>query len=122
MSTYEHLKSKGIDLISNDSLRRHITAIYSERYYFIEKMELEYDNQYQLNTVVPEINAKVVIEDTLQIGRPVALESLYDDNTFKGMLRMHIKIRAQMLSRYDGLRENLEDLIDHIKAELNERL
>lgn len=33
MAAYDHLKAKGIDLMHNDSVRRNITAVYSERYY-----------------------------------------------------------------------------------------
>jgi hypothetical protein len=121
MSTYDHLKSKGIDLIRNDSLRRNITAVYSERYYYIEKMELEYDNRYQLNTVVPMLNEKLIIDDVLKLGYPNNLQNLYLDTTFKGVLRMNIKIRKFMLERYSGISKDLKGLIEHINSELIRR-
>jgi hypothetical protein len=122
MAAYDHLRSRGIDLITDDSLRTHITVVYSERYYFIEKMELEYDNPYQLNTVIPQLNEKVILETSEQKGYPVDLQRLTSDAIFKGTLRMNIKIRTYMKQRYSGLKNDLEKLITHIDSELNQRL
>lgn len=121
MSTYDHLKSKGIDLISNDSLRRDITALYSERYYYIEKMELQYDNQIQLNQVLPQINEKVIIDNISKTGDPIDLESLQNDNAFKGVLRTNVYVRWFMAYRYKSLRTDIEYLINKIKNELEVR-
>jgi hypothetical protein len=122
MAAYDHLKSRGIDLISDDSLRTHITVVYSERYYFIEKMELEYDNPYQLNTLIPQLNEKVILETSEQKGYPVDMERLTSDVVFKGTLRMNIKIREYMKQRYSGLKNDLEKLITHIDSELYQHL
>ena len=121
MATYDHLKAKGIDLIQNDSLRRNITAVYSERYYYIERQELEYDNPYQMNELVPQLNAKVIMNDSNKIGEPINLALLQDDDAFKGALRMNASIRQNMIRRYSGLSEDLEGLIAHIDQELKER-
>jgi hypothetical protein len=122
MAAYDHLRSRGIDLISNDSLRTHITVVYSERYYFIEKMELEYDNPYQLNTIIPQLNEKIILDTHDQTGYPVNMESLISDAIFKGAIRMNIKIRENMKQRYTGLKNDLENLITHINSELNQHL
>jgi hypothetical protein len=122
MSTYDHLKAKGIDLVQNDSLRRNITAVYSERYYYyIEKVELEYDNPYQLQEVVPQLNAKIVLDASSKTGYPINLESLREDDAFKGTLRMNASIRQNMIRRYGRLSEDLEGLIAHIDQELKDR-
>ena len=118
MAAYDHLKSRGIDLITNDSLRTHITAVYSERYYYIEKMELELDNPYQLNTVIPELNKKIKLNINSETGYPLYLDRLSNDNEFKGVLRMNIKIRETMRQRYIGLKSDLENLIKHIETEI----
>ena len=55
MSAYDNLKSKGIDLIKNERLRRNITILYSERYYYIEMKELEYDNKIQMSQGILEV-------------------------------------------------------------------
>jgi hypothetical protein len=121
MAAYDHLKAKGIDLIQNDSLRRHITAVYSERYYFIEKQELEYDNQIQLNELLPQLNAKIIYDNILKTGYPIDLSELQNDHLFKGTLRMHINARKYMKRRYEGLDTDLKNLIAHIDEELKER-
>lgn len=121
MAAYDHLRSRGLDLIRNDSLRTHITVVYSERYYFIEKMELEYDNPYQLNSVIPQLNKKVILNTETQIGWPVNLDSLFSDHVFKGVLRMNVKIREKMRGHYSSLKNDLENLIAHIDSELNRR-
>ncbi|MGF1557370.1 DUF6090 family protein, partial [Paucihalobacter sp.] len=121
MAAYDHLKAKGIDLIQNDSLRRHITAVYSERYYFIEKQELEYDNQIQLNELLPQLNAKIIYDNISKTGYPIDLPSLQNDNVFKGTLRMQINARKYMKQRYEGLLTDLKNLIAHIDEELKER-
>lgn len=121
MSAYDHLKAKGIDLIQNDSLRRHITAVYSERYYYIERQELEYDNQVQLNQLLPQLNAKLVYDNISKTGAPINLASLQDDDAFKGTLRMNVNVRKHMVNRYEGLHADLQNLIGHIDEELTHR-
>lgn len=121
MSTYDHLKSKGIDLIINDSLRRNITAVYSERYYYIEKMELEYDNPIQINQVIPQLNAKVVIDNVSKSGYPIKIKDLQDDDAFKGMLRTNVYVRWFMIYRYKAIQKDLENLITQINFELKKR-
>ena len=121
MSAYDHLKAKGIDLIQNDSLRRNITAVYSERYYYIERQELEYDNAYQMNEVIPQLNAKVVLNDSSKIGYPINLAVLQRDDAFKGTLRMNVKVRISMIKRYTNLSVDLQNLIAHIDSELAHR-
>jgi hypothetical protein len=121
MATYDHLKAKGIDLIQNDSLRRNITAVYSERYYYIERQELEYDNPFQMNQLVPQLNAKVVLDDSTKTGEPINLAQLQDDDAFKGTLRMNVKVRQSMMKRYTNLSRDLQQLIAHIDRELELR-
>jgi len=121
MSAYDHLKAKGIDLIQNDSLRRNITAVYSERYYYIERQELEYDNAYQMNEVIPQLNAKVVLDDSSKTGYPINLAVLQRDDAFKGTLRMNVKVRKSMIKRYTNLSVDLQNLIAHIDSELAHR-
>jgi transcription initiation factor IIE alpha subunit len=121
MSAYDHLKAKGIDLIQNDSLRRNITAVYSERYYYIERQELEYDNAYQMNEVIPQLNAKVVLDDSSKTGYPINLAALQRDDAFKGTLRMNVKVRKSMIKRYTSLSVDLKNLIAHIDSELDNR-
>jgi hypothetical protein len=121
MSAYDHLKSKGMNLIRNDSLRQRITVVYSARYYYIEMKELEYDNQIQLNQVIPQLNGKIVIDTTSKTGYPIDLESLYDDNYLIGTLRTNIDAKRFMIRAYKNLAGDLQNLIQQIDTELNAR-
>jgi hypothetical protein len=121
MSAYDHLKAKGIDLIQNDSLRHNITAVYSERYYYIERQELEYDNPFQINQLVPQLNAKVIVNDSTNFGEPINLAQLQNDDSFKGTLRMNVKVRQSMIKSYTSLSRDLQHLIAHIDSEIENR-
>ena len=118
LSAYDHLKSKGMNLIKNDSLRQQITTVYSARYYYIEMKELEYDNQIQLNHVIPELNAKIIIDNISKTGYPIDLQNLYDDNYLKGALRTNIDVKRFMIQAYTNLADDLQNLIEHIDMEL----
>jgi hypothetical protein len=121
LSAYDHLKSKGMNLIKNDSLRQQITTVYSARYYYIEMKELQYDNQIQLNLVIPQLNGKLVIDNTSKTGYPINLESLYEDNDLKGTLRTNADVKKFMIKAYTNLAGDLRNLIQHINIELKTR-
>jgi hypothetical protein len=121
MSAYDNLKSKGINLIANDSLRQNITTVYSARYYYIEMKELEYDNQIQLNQVIPQLNGKVLINNILKTGYPINIEKLYLDNNLKGTLNTNINVKLFMINAYKNLEIDIQNLIEQIKKELENR-
>jgi hypothetical protein len=121
MAAYDHLKSKGMNLIRNNSLRQWITVVYSARYYYIEKKELQYDNMIQLNHVIPELNGKIIIDDVSKKGYPINLEDLYDDYALKGTLRTNANVKEFMVNAYKNLEDDIQDLIDQIEAELKKR-
>lgn len=121
MSAYDHLKSKGMTLIQNDSLRQRITIVYSARYYYIEMKELQYDNQIQLNQVIPQLNGKIVIDNTTKTGYPIDLENLYDDRYLIGTLHTNVAVKRFMLNAYKNLADDIQNLIDLINLELEAR-
>ena len=121
MSAYDHLKSKGINLIRNDSLRQSITVVYSARYYYIEMKELEYDNQIQLHQVIPQLNGKIVIDNISKTGYPIHIENLYDDNILKGTLRTNADVKRFMINAYKNLENDIRNLIEKIDTELKYR-
>ena len=121
MSAYDHLKSKGMNLVRNDSLRQEITTVYSARYYNITRRELEYDNKIQINHIIPQLNGKVVIDDITKTGYPIAIENLYDDDAFKGALHTNVNVKRSMANAYENLKSDLQNLITHITKELKRR-
>lgn len=122
MSAYDHLKSKGMNLVRNDSLRKMITIVYSARYYYIEMKELEYDNQIQLHHFIPQLNGKIIIDNNAKTGYPIHLDSLYNDKHVIGSLRTNLDVKRFMIKAYNNLARDLQDLIALIDAELDARM
>lgn len=120
-SAYDNLKSIGFDLISNDSLRRSITQLYSERYEYLEQLEMDMDGSIQINQVTPVISAKVILDTVFVSGRPVDELALMDDHAFQGMLRLNVVMRDFMLNRYRGIERRIEALMEMIDRELEAR-
>ena len=120
-SAYDNLNSIGFDIIQNDSLRRSITRLYSERYPYIKTLEIEFDNKIQLNEMLPQMNAKVIIDPARELGYPVDAQSLMDDLRFKELLKSCGSVRSFMLSLYKGLEQDILALIKQIDEELKSR-
>lgn len=117
-SAYDNLKSIGFDLISNDSLRRAITQLYSERYRYMEQLEVEMDGRIQVDQVTPQISSKVVLDTVFVSGHPVDERALMDDTSFHGTLRMNIVMRDFLISRYKGVEKRIAALMSLIEEEL----
>ena len=120
-SAYDNLKSIGFNLISNDSLRRAITTLYSERYTFLRNTEIELDIHMQLEDMAPHIYEKLVMDTVWKSAYPIDLESLRNDNAFKGTLRMNIWIRGFQIMLYKDIEERIIQLIAMIDEELENR-
>ncbi len=120
-SAFDNLKSIGFDLIQNDSLRRSITVLYSERFAYVRRLETGFDNQIQLNEMLPQVNAKIVIVDMWKSGYPIDVGTLMDDDAFKGLLRTNVFVRAFMTNQYRLLEQQILSLIAQIDAELKGR-
>lgn len=120
-SAFDNLKSIGFDLIRNDSLRREITALYSERYPFLANVEVEMDVTMQLQDMGPHIYEKLVVDTVWKSGYPIDLKTLREDNAFKGTLRMNKWIRSFMIAQYSGIEQRILKLIEMIDLELENR-
>lgn len=62
MSTYESLKSRGVELIKNDSLRKKITTLYSFSYPNVMDFEKQDDHSFQYDMLVPEVSKAIQTE------------------------------------------------------------
>ncbi|WP_235297807.1 DUF6090 family protein [Portibacter marinus] len=120
-SAYDNLSSIGFDLVQNDSLRRNITKLYSERYPYIERIETNFETKIQMNEVLPQVNAKIVIDTMWVSGYPLDLKALQSDYAFHGLLRNIVFSKNFMVGRYQQLEKQLEDLIEQIDTELKNR-
>ena len=122
ISAFENLKGVGFDLIRNDSLRRSITKLYSERYNYLVKLESGWDMPTQLNEVGPQIYAKVVLDTIWTSGYPIDPLALMDDHYFKGVIRMNIFTRGYMVRIYQGLEKRILGLMEQLDGELMQRI
>lgn len=117
-SAYDNLKSIGFNLIRNDSLRQMITTLYSERYTYLRNLEFEADGKLQFDHILPQLMAKVVVDNVWESGHPIDPEALMDDASFKGLLRMNIFIRGYMIEQYQGVEQRVLALQGMIDKEL----
>ncbi len=117
-SAFDNLKSIGFDLVKNDNLRRSITALYSERYTYLNKLEQGYDAHLQSFDLGPQVYEKIVMDTVWKSGYPIAL---MDDNAFKGVVRMNVFIRGFMVRLYQELEKRILSLMEQIDGELKVR-
>jgi len=120
-SAFDNLRSIGFDLITNDSLRRSITRLYSERYTYLNKLEAGYDMHLQMDDLGPHIHAKIIMDTVWVSGYPINAEALMDDNAFKGVVRMNVFVRGYMVKVYQGFERQILGLMEQIDGELEDR-
>jgi hypothetical protein len=120
-SAFDNLKSIGFDLIQNDSLRKSITGLYSERYTYLVRIENDADNKFSMEQLIPQISEKLIMDTLWVSARPLNLESLRKDTSFKGMVRMNISFRDFMIRTYEGIERRIISLIEQIDRELESR-
>lgn len=120
-SAFDNLKSIGFDIVQNDSLRRSITKLYSERYTYLDKLESGFDAHLQLTDMGPHIYSKIIMDTVWVSGHPINAEALMDDYEFKGVIRMNVFVRAYMVKVYQGFEKRILALMEQIDGELELR-
>lgn len=119
-SAWENLKSSGLDLISNDSLRNAISKLYSTHYQYLENFERGADDRYQWDHFYPQLLENLSIDTMWRHGSPVDFENLKEDRKFKETIKMNLFLRrsAQYLyeKTYDQVLSTLLVLDKHIQA------
>jgi hypothetical protein len=120
-SAYESLKSIGIDLIRNDTLRQQISMLYEASY---AKVETTQDMLfgYGFNQLYSSLrdNIRTLIPGEMAI--PVDLTQLRKNNGF--LEDLHMTIRMYNLSKYTFMsaRKEAEKLIEAIEEELSHKI
>ncbi len=95
-TAYESLKEKGVDLISNDSLRRSIANIYEFHLKSLIEDMGKWEWSFNQNTT-QRIMVKNIRRDSkfmYDIARPNDFEKLKKDNEFRNFLSILIPIRS----------------------------
>jgi hypothetical protein len=121
-TAYTTLKTKGLDIISNVTLRNKIVNLYEFRYIVLST---DYD-QYEWNlmqAVVTPFYSKFIRSkgDSYKLAVPNDFESLKHNDEFINILRMLSSTRRLGLTFYKSTMISMEDLIESINKELNSR-
>lgn len=117
-SAYENVKSRGLEIISNDSLRQTITKLYSFHFHNAIDFETQDDHALQYGVVIPEAMKALNIIVPWQKAEPINREQLLSNYSFKNAVSSNIHLREYMLNTYRALKRNVEKCIRQIDREL----
>lgn len=107
VSAWENLKSVGLDLISNDSLRNAIAQLYSTSYVYLESVEKTADDQFQWSQLYPQILKHINIDTLWVSGTPDNYADLLNDREFKEVIKMNIFLANFMQGQYRSIQKNI---------------
>ena len=124
-SAYDQLKLRGLEIISNESLRRDLTEMFDTQFDVL-KSEVElWDSQLLMSTLYP-LHTKhfrkyfppswQIYED--EFAKPVDYESLLENQQFKNVLAEIISLRNWSVKTNEVLEKDLQGLIQKIEEEL----
>jgi hypothetical protein len=123
-SAYETLKSRGLEIISNDSLRMMITELYSFSYHNVIDFEKQDDHALQYAVVIPAVVRELVMHPNpsprveFASASPLDFVGLKSDDAFKNAIVMNNDLRVYMLSNYRDLAEKVAECRERIRIEL----
>lgn len=123
-SGYESLKSTGLKLIENDSLRESIVSLYEFDYQSLQKLEEQYfELQFQHNYFAP-INDYLapyfIFSKTgglAGLNTPIRLSEAEKNKLLSYLWKIEVN-RRFILSSYSGVQNKIENLRERIKTEL----
>ena len=118
ISAYESLKSIGIDLISNDTLRQMITNLYSVRYDYILSVQ-QIAHKHTTESLNPSISEHVYTIDFLDRAYPLDATGIKQSNSFRHTLKMNILLLEYQLQSYNSAKTQIVNLIEEIEKELS---
>jgi hypothetical protein len=121
---YETLKSKGLELIKNDSLRLQIISLYEYDYSTLYKLEEKYAEIQFHTSYFKEINdvlAPIFLIDTLGnitgINTPFVLEESQRNKMLAYLLKIEFN-RSFILQFYTQIKQKIIDVREQINREL----
>jgi hypothetical protein len=115
-STFESLKSIGIDLVRNDDLRQLITFVYSARYDHVDAKEAE-SLQANFDFLYPTLKQHL---EFLPGGKaiPVDTISLRQSHIFRSDLRTYRHLLGLNINAYEMTRRTVVELIAAIEQDV----
>lgn len=119
-AAWENLKSVGIDLISDDSLRNAISGLYSTRYKYLENVERGLDDGYQWNRLYPMVLKHLNVDTMWVTATPVDHEALLVDREFQEVVKMNLFIRGYLQEQYEMVEKDIERILEMIDGHIRE--
>lgn len=125
-SAFDALKSRGLEIISNDSLRQLISKLYSFHYHNVIDFESQDDHAFQYAIVMPTVLKRLKVRksedlnlvEAQQLARPIEFDALKQDDEFKNAIIMNKDLREYMLKNYRGLEKRVKICRNAIEREL----
>ncbi len=124
ISGYETLKSKGLEIIKNDSLRTKLISLYEYDYYTLRKLEEEYEEmQYQRNYFreINQILAPNFVFDSkgnlINLKTPIDLNDKDRNILMSYFMKIELN-RKMVLMFYQKTEKKIKDL----EAQINKNL
>lgn len=114
-AAWENLKSVGMDLVSDDSLRNVISNLYAVKYNYLENITKGVDDGHQWNTFYPQFLDLIDVDEVWVSAEPVSHEALMDNRKFQETLKMNLFIRNYMLNQYKTIQKDVNSLLDQIE-------
>ena len=121
---YEFLKSKGVDLITNDSLRNRISFIFENEFSILKNENEIWSNNLQQNISYPyhvkHFRRYYSTENGTEVERakPFDYESLLEDEEFKSINTEIISNRKWNINSLESLIREIKGLIIQLDREL----
>jgi len=117
-SAYENLKSRGLEIISDDSLRQTITTLYAFTFHNVIDFETQDDHKFQYESFIPEVSKALKIKTVWKDAELIDSKQLANNYQFKNTLLTNMMLREYMQTYYVDLKEQVEKCINSIELEL----
>jgi len=122
---YEYLKSKGIDLISNDSLRQNISFIFENQFSILKEENKLWANNLQQNISYPyhvahfrKYHPKGIDRGTDEYAKPFDYNALQKDDKFKSINAEIISNRRWNINSLEKIIVEIKELMTQIESEI----
>jgi hypothetical protein len=118
VSAYENVKSRGLEIISNDSLRQAITTLYSVRFYNVMNFEEHDDHPFHYSVFMPEALKALKIIEPWKDALPAGPVRILRNHEFASALHTSYFIKEHSIGWYQDLQKDVENTIAIIDKEL----
>jgi len=120
MTTYETLKQKGIDLISNDSLRSSMSDLYSNRFKAYDTFENTYFVNHYLDHIKPMFISEFTTYEHHTSAHPKNYDQFILNSEYIQVLNFTVNTCDNFIAFQSELRTEIQALIEMIDKEISE--